>query len=296
MAAALLGLLHGQRLPQRFAAGRGCRRLQQSAGRRHLWLEGKERTASFSLSPKARGHRCSRAVEPTPTCLLSVRGVLDRAGIPSAPALLPPSRGARPAAPGWVERGRPTPGIVLLMRRGHGLGSGSRRAGERGARRRAGGGRPTLCSRPGTSGQRFPGIGSSALSEWGALWSGSLRRGLPPHLRSSALQRSGTARQGTLNVGQGCAPFSGLLCSFWARPSYPTFTPAQDSCLLLHSALCLADGLSDDPLSPTHTPTPLELRIFFMTKGSEIVTSVRCLRAEGHRRSSCVWSRLPLTI
>lgn len=115
--------------------------------------------------PKRGGHRCSPAVEPTPTCLLSDRGVRDRSGIPSAPALLPPSWGARPAAPGWVERGRPIPGFVLLMRRGHGLGSGSRRAGERGARRRAGGGHPTLCSRPGTSGQRVPGIGSSALSE-----------------------------------------------------------------------------------------------------------------------------------
>lgn len=282
MAAALLGLLHGQRLPQRLAAGRGRRRLQQSAGRRHLWLEGKERSR---CPPERGGHRCSRAAEPTPTCLLSVRGVRDRAGIPSAPALLPPSRGARPAAPGCVERGRPTPGFVLLMRRGHGLGSGSRRAGERGARRRAGGGRPTLCSRPGTSGQRAPGIGSSALSEWGALWSGSRERGLTPNLRSSALQRSGTARQGTLNAGQGCAPFSGLLCSFRARPSYPTFTPTQDSSLLLHSALCLADGLSDDPLASTHTPTPLKLRIFFMTKGgSEFVTSVRCLRAEGQRR------------
>ena len=95
-------------------------------------------------------------------------------------------------------------------------------------------------------------------------------------------------------LGQECAPFSGLLCSFWARPPYPTFTPAQDSCLLLPSVLCLADGLSDDPLVPTHTPTPLELRIFFMTKGSEFLTSVRCLRAEGHRCSSCVWSHLPL--
>ena len=94
----------------------------------------------------------------------------------------------------------------------------------------------------------------------------------------------------------GVRPVLGTALFLLGQAILPHFTPAQDSCLLLHSALCLADGLSDDPLSPTHTPTPLELRIFFMTKGSEIVTSVRCLRAEGHRRSSCVWSRLPLTI
>lgn len=58
VAAALLRLLHGQRLSQRLAAGRGRWWLQQSAGgRRHLWLEGKERTARFSPSPKARRAR-----------------------------------------------------------------------------------------------------------------------------------------------------------------------------------------------------------------------------------------------
>lgn len=67
----------------------------------------------------------------------------------SGPSSLLP--GARVGQPPRGGRGRPTPGFVLLMRRGHQPGSGSQGTGERGVRRRVEGGRPTFCSPPGTS-------------------------------------------------------------------------------------------------------------------------------------------------
>lgn len=61
------------------------------------WRVRKGQRESFSLSLKARGHRCSRAVEPARTCLLSAE---YSAGLGSW--LLPPSclpHGARVCLP-----------------------------------------------------------------------------------------------------------------------------------------------------------------------------------------------------
>lgn len=108
---------------------------------------------NFSSSPKARRARCaqvlagSRAGADVP----ALRGVSGRAEIPAAPALLPSLPGRASTSPRRDERGRPTPGFVLLMRRGHWPGSGFQRASERGVPRRAGEGRPTLCSRTRTT-------------------------------------------------------------------------------------------------------------------------------------------------
>lgn len=97
VAAALLRLLYGQRLPQRLAAGCGRWRVRPRAGRRHLWLEGKARAAGFLQSPTRGGrsaHRCSRGGEPAPTCLLF-------AGSAAGLGLTPPAH-----PPGFPPRAR----------------------------------------------------------------------------------------------------------------------------------------------------------------------------------------------
>lgn len=106
--AALLCLLHRQRLPQRLAIGRGRRWLQQSSGRRHLRLEGKKRTArKFLTVPQSAGAQVL-AGSGARADLPALRGVFGGVGILAAPALLPPSRGARlPAPAGMKEAARP---------------------------------------------------------------------------------------------------------------------------------------------------------------------------------------------
>lgn len=180
----------------------------------------------------------------------ALRRVSGRAGIPAAPALLS-LPGCTSASPGPDERGRPTPGFVLLMRRGHWLGSGSQRAGEKGVPRRAGEGRPTLCSRTGTS--FAPGLGFSELSELGALWTRS--GGLPADLRFTTLQRPRTAREGTQSAGEGCAPSRGRivpssLCSLTPLSPQPRLLNCWEILLVV---LRLENGLTDDlhPLSPS---------------------------------------------
>lgn len=116
---------------------------------------------NFSSSPKAWRAHCAQVLAGSEAGadLPALRGVSGRAGITAAPALLPSLPGCASASPSRDERGRPTPGFVLLMRRGHWPGSGSQRAGERGVPRRAGEGRPTLCFR--TLASSSPGLGCS---------------------------------------------------------------------------------------------------------------------------------------
>lgn len=155
----------------------------------------------------ARGRHSPRQLD---CCLRSPRPGWDPPG--SRPVSLPRRESASPSRD---ERGRRTPGFVLLMRRGHRPESGSGRTGDRGVRQRVGGGRPTFCSGPGTSsalGLRAPELGSSELPEPGALWSSS--GSLSPDLWSTALQNLGTAREGTQSAGEGCALLFGPLCSF----------------------------------------------------------------------------------
>lgn len=97
VAAALLRLLHRQRLPQRLAAGRGRGGLRPREGRRHLWLEGKARTAGSEVPGAGRTGARAAALRP------------ERRGLRYRPP------GAR-ARSRQGARGRPTSGFVLLMR------------------------------------------------------------------------------------------------------------------------------------------------------------------------------------
>lgn len=129
VAAALLRLLHCQRLSQWLAAGRGRGRLWPRPGRRHLWLEGK--SAHGRVSPRdlggsgdgvKQGTRCSQvlAEEPArPTCC-------PRAALGVGGSRTPGARIARLSQLGRASAGagRP-PGFVFPEeRRGRRLGSG----------------------------------------------------------------------------------------------------------------------------------------------------------------------------
>lgn len=149
------------------------------------------------------------------------------------------------------------------MRCGQGSGSRSRKAGERGARRRVGEGCPIFCSWPGTSnasGLRVREPGFSELSRrWGGFRSGS--GSVTLDLWPTDLPNPRTATERTRRAGEGCAPFLGLLCSFKAGPSYPIFTPPPTSDLLGNFGPPFTpsskNGLKDDsptPNPPHHAP------------------------------------------
>lgn len=222
MAAALLRLFHGQRLPQRLAAGRGRGRLQQSAGRGHLRLEGKEKLL-FVPKSAAGAVRTGACGQPSGCRRACPTRSLRQGWDPrcSRPSSLP---GRASAIPGRDERGRPTPGFVLLMRRGHWPGSGSQWAGERGVPRRAGEGRPTLCFRTCTS--FAPRLGCSELSELGALWS---RSGPVVHSSSPQLCRvPGLPEWGPGALGRDAPPLvAALFLLGWAV--LPHLHPTPDS-------------------------------------------------------------------
>lgn len=149
MAAALLLLLHCERLPQQFAAGSGRRRLGSRSGRGHLWLEGKAGASRGSGLPGVQVLAGRRAGTPTP--VLRAAGSLASA---AHPASQPPGArvraGMKGAADPWLcvaNEARPLAG-VRLPRAGGGAGAV----------------RPTLCSRPSAPGASRPGPGSSRQS------------------------------------------------------------------------------------------------------------------------------------
>ena len=169
---------------------------------------------------------------------------------PAAPALLPPSRGARlPASAGLKEAARPRlcvanearpPAGVRLQEGGR---EGRPAWGRRGAPHPLFQARDLLPLRA-----QGPGLGSSELFAWGALWNGS--GGLLPDLRSTALQKTGIARRGTLSAGEGCAPtaFRGRFVPSGPGRLTPLSPPPQTPDLMVNFAPASSpsNGLTDN--------------------------------------------------
>lgn len=167
-------------------------------------------------------HRCS-AGGGARTDLLAFCGVRGRLGSPrlqtSLPPSLPPGASVRQPRPGW--KGPPDPRLCVANEARPRAGVLLPEAGERGARRRVGEGRPIFCSWPGTS-------NSSAVRSWS--WDplscpdvGALSRagvGVFPRITGPQLCRiSGLPRSGPGALGRD------------APPSRGRFVPSSPGCL-----------------------------------------------------------------